>query len=128
MRSENIWSIFVRRRIRRGCYNPSDESTRLGNAEVHRSRSTGSNHSTSVVVLGIFHGARCASGQILHRGISQGRQRSLNGLTLWIENGGLQHYPDVCFHRSDYSSPAESAAVRKSTKYFRFSSGGRNAA
>src|ERR1700683_3627613 len=66
--SENIWWIFVRRRIRRGCYNPGDESTRLGNVEKHGSRSTGSNHSTSAVVTGIFGGDGCAPGEIFRAG------------------------------------------------------------
>src|ERR1700733_3047958 len=62
--SENIWRIFVRRRIRRGCYNLGDESTRLGHVENHCFGSAGSNHSTSVVIAGIFGGEGCAPGEI----------------------------------------------------------------
>src|SRR5271156_224668 len=68
MKSENIWWIFERPRIRRGCYNLGDESTRLGRAENHGSRSSGSDDSTSFVVVGIFHGAGCAPGEIFCAG------------------------------------------------------------
>ena len=47
----------------------------------------------------------------LHAGMPQRSERSLNGLALRIENGGLQHHPDVCFHLPNYISPADFAAA-----------------
>jgi hypothetical protein len=32
-------------------------------------------------------------------------------LSLRIENSGLQHDPNVCFHLRDYTSPADLAAA-----------------
>jgi hypothetical protein len=69
-----------------------------------------------------------ALADFLNAGVPQRRERSLNGLALRVENRGLQHYPDVCFHLRNYISPAVFAAARKSTSNFRLSSGDKNAA
>ena len=65
---------------------------------------------------------------ILNAGESLGGEGALDGLSLRIENGGLQHHPHMCFHRSDYTNPAAFAAPRKFSSNSRLSSGGRNAA
>ena len=35
----------------------------------------------------------------VNAGIAEGRKRALDGLSLGIEDRGLRHDPDVCFHR-----------------------------
>src|SRR5438105_13182685 len=40
---------------------------------------------------------------ILHRRITQPRQRVLNRLPLRIKHGSLRHHPNMCFHARKYS-------------------------
>jgi hypothetical protein len=75
-----------------------------------------------------------ALAHFLHLGVAEGGEGALDGLSLGIEDGGLQHDPDVSFHflywpqapggkisvagrpaKKDYSSPADFVAARKSS-------------
>jgi hypothetical protein len=59
--------------------------------------------------------------------VAEGRQGMLDGLTLRIEHGLLQHYPNMRFHRRDYTSPEAFRPARNASNSVRFSSGGRKA-
>jgi hypothetical protein len=65
---------------------------------------------------------------VLDIGESLRSEGALDGLSLWIKNGGFQHYPHMCFHRRDYTNPAAFEAPRKFSSNSRLSIGGRNAA
>src|SRR5450432_1991506 len=52
---------------------------------------------------------------VLNLSVTERAQRALNCLSLGIEDGGLQHDPNVCFHLRNYTSPADLTAARKST-------------
>ena len=45
--------------------------------------------------------------------IAQSRKGVLNGLSLWIEDSTLRHYPDVCFHTASIALPGAPQAGRR---------------
>jgi hypothetical protein len=73
--------------------------------------------------LGFFavHAIECEDEEfsladVLNLGVTKRGKCALNGLSLWVKDGGFQHDPDVCLHRLNYTSPLDFAAARKSSR------------